>query len=104
MIDNQQDNIWVLSCEATKQNETLSQRYECCVVVCLEDHHQLDEKISDVLKEDGYLFLYSGLAKPIIQHLEESDHYDQTAIDYRRKSVDSNLLYSKKLNYLAAKK
>jgi len=104
MIDNQQDNIWVLSCEATKQNETLSQRYECCVVVCLEDHHQLDEKISDVLKEDGYLFLYSGLAKPIIQHLEESDHYDQTAIDLSQKVSRQQPIVFKETKLLSSKK
>lgn len=34
-----------------------------------------------MLKEQGYLFLYSGQAKRIIQHLEQAEVYDQQAIE-----------------------
>ncbi len=72
---------WILSCEAMKADDEAQERYELQVAVLLDSHQKLDEQINSLLKERGYLFLYSGEAKPIIQHLEEADFYDQAAID-----------------------
>ncbi len=72
---------WILTCEAMQKTADFEKRYEIRVAVKLDDHRQLDEHISRTLKEAGYLFMYSGQAKPIIQYLEEAGFYDQQAIE-----------------------
>jgi hypothetical protein len=64
-----------------KIGENRQDRYELQCAVLLKSHQQLDEKINDLLKDNGYQFLYSSEAKPIIQHLEEAKFYDQAAIE-----------------------
>jgi hypothetical protein len=68
-----------------KEGEQQTERYEVQVAVLLDSHHQLDEQFNELFKEAGLLFLYSDQGKPIIQHLEQADFYDQQAIELSRK-------------------
>jgi hypothetical protein len=57
------------------------QRFEVRIAVLLDDHRQLDQQISEVLNEAGYLFMYSDQAQPIVSYLENASFYDQQAIE-----------------------
>jgi hypothetical protein len=73
-------HIYILNCEALKHGQDIDRRYEIQVAVYLKSHQHLDELINKALKAAGYLFMYSGEAKPIIKHLEQASVYDQQAI------------------------
>ncbi|MEM5527671.1 DUF4123 domain-containing protein [Gammaproteobacteria bacterium AS21] len=73
-------HIYILNCEALKHGQDIDRRYEIQVAVYLKSHQHLDELINKTLKAAGYLFMYSGEAKPIIKHLEQASVYDQQAI------------------------
>ncbi len=81
MQDHSHGTPWILSCEAMKTGVDVQERYELRVAVLLDSHQQLDEKISTLLKDSGYLFLYSDEIKSVIQYLEEAEFYDQVAIE-----------------------
>ncbi len=89
MKSSEPESVWILSCEAIKASSDSQQRYELKVAVLLPDHYQLDEKLNSFLKEQGYLFLYSGQAKRIIQHLEQAEVYDQQAIELGKQRLSA---------------
>jgi hypothetical protein len=72
---------WILTCEAMKVAADMQQRFEIRVAVLLDDHRQLDQQISNVLNEAGYLFMYSDQALPIVSYLEKASFYDQQVIE-----------------------
>ncbi len=76
---------WIFHCEAMKKGKGLEERYQVQVAILLDSHLKLDEKLNELFKQAGLLFLYSDVGKPIIQHLEQADFYDQPAIDLAQK-------------------
>ncbi len=102
MQDHPHGTPWILSCEAMKTGEDVQERYELRVAVLLESHQQLDEKINNLLKDSGYLFLYSDEIKPIVQYLEEAEFYDQVAIELSQQVSKQHPIVFQKIKLISS--
>ena len=80
--------IWILSCEAVKQDDTTSQQYQIKVAVLTNNPRQLNTLVSQALRPAGYLFLLASPPQPINQYLTQAGAYDQEAISLSQQLSD----------------
>ncbi len=70
----------ILHCEAMKQGENPDNRYQVLVAAKAENTHQLDERINQAFKQQGYIFLYADQAKAADHYFEQANSYSVEAM------------------------
>jgi hypothetical protein len=72
---------YIVFCEAMKLGVKQNQRYELKVALLMQSKDSIDEILNTELKPLGYLFMYSGEAKTLQNHLAGETTLDQEAIE-----------------------